>query len=701
MTLDPVFRPRSVAVIGASPREGALSGRFVSELLRHGYKGRVAPVNPRYSEVFELPCFPDIAGAAAEMPIDLAVIALPREMVLEVLEDCHQAGVAAALVFSSGFSEMGADGRQEEAKIRDLAKRTGLRLLGPNCAGYINIQDATCLMMSSISFRSHFFPGRVAVVAQSGGVAGIVCERAQDVGLGLSMALSTGNETDVTFGEILQWLAAEEETRVVAGYFEAVRDVGAFVAGLEALRAAGKPLVMLTAGGTGAAARATAAHTGGLATADDVLQAVFDRYDVIRVFGVDDLIDTAMCLADVDSVPGRRVGIVTTSGGVGTLAAEAAERAGLEVPAFEPGTRAALAERVPDFAGLENPLDMTAMFQEDLSIFSKSLRVLGAAPEIDVPLLCVATHSPAFADRLEGQLLEYKAECQASGAKLPIVLWVAGRMSANARERLRQHGLPVFEDPNRCMRAVNALAARQRSAAAGAPEPVLDGTLPAEIALAARSTEFEALQAFRAAGVPTVESIHCASAAEAADAAVALGERVVVKASAPDLLHKSDVGAVIVGVVGPEAGAAAHDRVVQAAEKAGVAPDGSIVQAMAPEGIEIIVGARRDPKFGPVLVVAPGGLGAELTTDVARRLLPLRRGEAEGMLRELRSFPLLAGYRSQPAADIPAAVAAIEGLARFVGAVGDRLQAAEINPLIVHRAGQGASAVDGLILLES
>jgi acyl-CoA synthetase (NDP forming) len=311
----------------------------------------------------------------------------------------------------------------------------------------------------------------------------------------------------------------------------------------------------------------------------------------------------------------------------------------------------------------------------------------------------VATHSPAFADRLEHQLLEYKAEVHATGAKVPIVLWVAGRMSAAARERLRQHGVAVFEDPNRCMRAVKALAEMDRSAAAGG-EPLAGGPLPAEITLAARTTEFEALEALRAAGVPAIESVRCATAADAADAAVRLGGRVVVKASAAALAHKSDAGAVIVGVEGSEAVSAAHQRVVDAARVAGAVPDGSIVQAMAPDGVELIVGARRDPKFGPVLVVAPGGLGAELTTDVARRLLPLRTGEAEAMLRELRSFPLLAGYRSQPPADIPAGVAAIEALARFAVAAGDRLQAVEINPLIVHREGRGASAVDGLILLE-
>ena len=696
-----MFRPRSVAVIGASPREGALSGRFVSELLRHGYRGRVAPVNPRYGDVFGLPCYPDIARAAADGPIDEAVIALPGVKVLGVLEACHGAGVAAALIFSSGFSEIGAEGRQEEGRIRDFARRSGMRLVGPNCAGYINVADATCLMMSSISFRSHFFPGRIALVAQSGGVAGIVCERAQDAGVGLSMALSTGNEADVTFGEILQWLAREEGTQVVAGYFEGVRDAGAFVRGLEDLREAGKPLVMFTSGATAAAARATAAHTGALATADDVLQAVFDRYGVIRVHGIDDLIDTAMGLADVPAVSGRRIGVVTTSGGVGTIAAEAAERAGLEVPAFSPETRAALAAAVPDFAGLENPIDMTAMFQEDLSIFSKSLRVLGAATELDLPVLCVATHSPAFADRLGNELLGYKTECHAAGTKLPVVLWPAGRMSAGARERLRQHGLAVFEDPNRCMRAVRAAADRRVGPApAPLPEPAAFELVAPELGSRGPLTEFEALAAFRAAGVPAVESLRCAGPDEAAAAAVRLGGRVVVKASAPDLLHKSDAGAVVVGVEGGEAAAAAHHTVVRSAEKAGVTPQGSVVQPLAPPGVELIVGARRDPKFGPVLVVAPGGLGAELTPDVARRLLPLRLGEAEVMLSELRSFPLLAGYRNTPRADIAAAVAAVESFARFAVALGDRLQAAEINPLIVHAEGGGATAVDGLILLD-
>ena len=686
--LDRVLRPRSVAVLGASSRPGALSSRFISGLQRHGFGGRIVPVNPARDVIDGLPCAPSIEAASADEPIDLAVVSLPQSKVLTGIEECAAAGVGGAVIFSSGFSEVGEEGAAEERRITEVAHRTGLRVVGPNSPGLINRADSTCVIASGVGFRPSFASGGISLLAQSGGVAGLLVERSQDAGAGLSVAVCTGNEADLKVGELLWWLAEHEPTEVVGIFLEGIRDPDTFAGGLDALRAAGKPVVVLKAGATAAAARASAAHTGALATADDVVDAFLARHGAVRVYSFDDLIDTCVALERLGPASTRGVGILTTSGGAGVIATEAAERAGLELPDLQPDTRERLAAVVPDFAALSNPVDMSGMFSEKPEIFHESLRAFTEADEFGTAVLVLTVHRPEDSERLADLVLG------ADAANLA-VLWTAGEMSLASRRRLSEAGLAVFEDAARCMRALAARAA----VGSAPPEETEPAPLGLELPADQASTEAEALALLAAAGVPTAPTVLCRSAEDARDAAGRLGDGpLVVKASARDLLHKSDAGAVVVGVSGADAVAEAHERVVEAARAAGAHPEGSVVQAMAPEGIELIIGARRDELLGPVIVVGAGGLLAELLPEVSRRMLPLRAGEARAMLDELPVTPLLEGYRGAPAADLEAAVTAIEGVAAVALAAGDRLDAIEVNPLLVHARGEGATAVDALLL---
>ena len=676
--LDRVLRPRSVAVLGASARPGALSGRFLGGLGRHGFAGRVVPVNPARDAIDGLACAPSIAAASDPEPIDLAVVSLPQDKVLGALEECAAAGVGGAVVFASGFSEVSEAGAREERRITALARETGLRVVGPNSPGLINFVDRTCVIASGVGFRPRFEAGGTAIVAQSGGVAGLLVERAQDAGAGLSVAVCTGNEADLEVGELLWWLAEHEPTRVVGLFLEGIRDPEELTGGLDALRTAGKPVVVIKAGATAAAARASAAHTGALAAEDDVVDAFLHRHGALRVHSFDDLVDHAVALERLGPTTTRGVGILSTSGGAGVIATEAAERAGLELPEPAPATRDRLAAALPDFAAVGNPADMSGMFSEKPEIFRASLRAFTDADEFGTAVLVLTVHPPEASDRLADLVIAAQAPDLA-------VLWTAGAMAAPARVKLMHAGVAVFEDAARCMRA---LAARTRLGAPPTGEPL---PAAAPIALAAQEalTEAEALAVLDDAGVPVAHTVFCVSAEDAAVAAEAADGEVVVKASARDLPHKSDVGAVVVGVTGAEAAARAHWRVVRAAAQAGATPDGSIVQARAPEGLELIVGARLDPVLGAVVVVGPGGLLAELAPQVARRLLPLRPGEARAMLEELTVAPLLHGFRGAPAADVEAAAAAVEALGAAALAIGDRLDVIEVNPLLVHPAGQG------------
>lgn len=667
-----MLAPASVAVIGASPRTGSLSLRFLAGLTRHGFPGRVVAVNPSYDEVEGYPC---VASVTAAGEIDLAVLAVGRRRVLETLEECAAAGVPGAVVFASGYSETGEDGRADELRIAELAQRTGLRVLGPNSPGFVNLTRSCCVIASGVSLRESFIAGGLAIVAQSGGVAGLLTERAQDAGIGISTVVCTGNEADVKVGELMSVLAADPATKAVALFLEGIRDGGEFTAGLHALRRAGKPTVVLKAGATGIAARASQAHTGALVTDADVFEAVLARHGAVAVRSLDDLLETAAVLEGLGRARTPSVGIVTTSGGAGVVATEAAERVGLELPPLAERTRAALAAAVPDFASLANPADMSGMFTEREEIFRDALRAFLDADEFEAIVLVLTVQPTAFA----GQLAERILELHRGGAPL-VVLWVAGSTSADARAWLRAGGVLVSEDPDRCMRALAARTVVARAAAVATPGLPAPSELDAAQAAGA-ALEHEALAALAAAGVHVAATRFCGSSEEARRAARELGGRLAVKAAARDLPHKAAAGAVVLGVEGEDACAAAFAHVVEAARAVGAAPEGAVVQVQAEPGRELIVGVRRDPLFGPVLVVGDGGTGVEEHGRMARRLLPLAPGEADELAAALGTHEAAATIR------------AVEALAL---ALGDRLEALEVNPLIVRNG--SATAVDALVL---
>ncbi|HET6692051.1 MAG TPA: CoA-binding protein, partial [Miltoncostaeaceae bacterium] len=460
--------PSGVAVIGASPRPGSLSARFVSGLLRHGFPGRVVPVNPKYDEVLGLPCAPDIGSAG---PIDLAVLAVPRGLVMETLEECDAAGLAGVVVFASGYSETGPEGAAQEREIAGFAARTGLRVIGPNSPGFVNATHRCSVIASGAAFREPLVAGRMAVVAQSGGVAGLLLERAQDRGVGVSQVICTGNEADVTVGEVLAALAADPATGSAAVYMESIRQGPVLLEGLRAMRDAGKGVVVLKVGSTEAGKRASAAHTGALADDDDVVDAALAAVGAVRVTGFDDLIETAGLLGAHGPAASPAIGIVSTSGGAGVVATEAAERAGLVLPPLAEPTRRRLAAAGPDFAAVANPADMSGMFVQDPEIFRGSLAAFLDEPSVEAVVLVLTVHPPELSDELARRTIE----AAAASARPLVVLWTAGAMSDRARATLREAGVPVIEDADRCMAALaaRARAGRPRRAPVRRPAPAL------------------------------------------------------------------------------------------------------------------------------------------------------------------------------------------------------------------------------------
>jgi acyl-CoA synthetase (NDP forming) len=461
------------------------------------------------------------------------------------------------------------------------------------------------------------------------------------------------------------------------------------------MRAAGKGVVVLKVGATEAGARASAAHTGALASDDDVVTAALDAHGAARVTAFDELVEAAGLIAAHGPAASPAIGIVSTSGGAGVVATEAAERAGLVLPPLAAATRERLAAAAPDFASLTNPVDMSGMFVENPEIFRGSLLAVLDEPAVEAVVLVLTVHPPDLSEELARRAIEVAAD-----AKRPLVVqWTAGAMSDAARRMLREAGVAVIEDAWLCMAA---LAARAR---AGRPPraPVRVPDVPAPDLSAARAagaaTEYEALQALAAAGVPVARSLPVRTPEEAAAAANAIGCPVAVKASARDLLHKSDAGAVVVGVADTDAARRAFMQVMDAARAAGAAVDGAIVQQQARPGLELIVGVRREPELGLCLVAGLGGVQAELLGDVSRRLLPLGTGESRGMLDDLRLAPLLHGHRGRPGVDLGAVARAIEAIAALAATLGPDLDALEVNPLVAHP--DGVTAVDALLLLRT
>jgi len=689
-TFQRFFSPRAIAVLGASPSPNALSRRFISGLIRHGYTGRIVPINPHHDSVDGIRCFPSLAEAENPNEIDIAVLSIPAANVPAALEECAAAGLCGVHIFTSGFGEIGASGAEAQRRLVESARRLKLRILGPNSPGFINFTDSIALIALGVGFRSTLIRGGLGLVAQSGGVGGLICEQAQDAGVGFSRFICIGNEADISTGELLRWYAADPETHFVAVYIEGIRDPADLVSGLDALARQNKPVVVLKAASTELVARATSAHTGVLATSDDVFDAVLARYGGIRVHGVSELVDVTVALERLKVGASKRVGLISTSGGAGVLATQAAERAGIELPKPMPETHERLARILPDYASSGNPGDMSGAFNEHPEIFRDSIAAYCDDPQYDAVVVILTVQPPPVAERLALNLIEFAR----SRTRPPAVLWIAGEMSAAARSRLREAGLAVFEDADRCMRALAARACKNPLEQLRASSPGTNINLGnLENLPAGQVSDDEALELLARCGIPVPPMHKCATTDDARGALRELG-RVAVKAVG--LAHKASAGGLVLDITTDDEIAQAHTRVAEAAARAGGEPAYTIVQQLAPSGLELIIGARRDPGFGVILVVGLGGSTAELCQRVSRRLLPLTEGESAEMLHETGLWDVLANAR--PSAPLETA-AAIQQLADLAQAIGDRLEAVEVNPLIVHSGTEGVSAVDVLLLL--
>jgi acetate---CoA ligase (ADP-forming) len=688
--LGSFFAPASVAVIGASGDPSKVGGSVLANLRAAGYAGRLIAVNRARPVVQGLPAVAsllDVEGA-----VDLAVVAVPAPAVLPALEQCVAKGVPAAVVISAGFREAGAEGRKREAALRAWLADQPLRLVGPNCLGWIRPSRRLNLTFAPGMPRA----GALGFFSHSGAICTAILDWSREHGVGFSLFASLGNQADVTETDLITALADDAETRVILGYLEGVADGRAFFTALAA--AAGrKPCVLMKAGRSAEGARAVSSHTGALAGSDRAFDAAVRQAGAVRVKTLEELFDVARALGAGRTPPGRRVIVVTNGGGLGILATDAARDVGLDVAPLAAAVQDRLRAVLPPHAAVSNPVDLLG--DATPSRYAAALEAVAGEPASLVVMLApqAATDAAGVARAVLGAT---------RGRSAPVVAVFAGGARVRPGATALEDGeVPCYPFPERAVRALArtvTLAERRGSARGAASVDVDQGRRAAALArcrAAGRLGLLEAAPLLAAYGLDVVPARLAGSPAEAAEVARALGGPVAIKIVSPDIPHKTDVGGVALGLDSPRAVREAAVRML--ADVARVRPaarlDGVLVQAMAGgDAIELLLGMVRDAQFGPLVVVGFGGIFVEVLGDTATRLAPLDHTEARAMVDELRMAPALKGARGRPAVDLDALAAAIVRFARLAADVPD-LQELEINPLLASPAGVRALDVRGRI----
>jgi len=689
-SLHPLFHPRSVALIGASSDPERIGGRPLRFMLEGGFEAPLYPVNKSGATIQGLPAFASVLDIPH--PVDHAIICVPVAGVEAAVRDSIAKGVKAIQVMTAGFAEIDAAGRALQDKLVGMCRDAGVRMLGPNSLGLLNVPTRFFSTFSTALNGLKPVPGPIALATQSGAFGSATYGMASLRGLGFSKIIATGNEADVDVAECIDYLVDDPDTRVICAALESCRDGERLRRALLKAAAAGKPVLIMKVGRTELGAAAASTHTGSLAGNDVVYDTVFAECGAWRPESIEEMLDIAYLFSVAGALPANAdVGVVTGSGGIGVLMADDAGERGLALPPLpEPARRAAL-ELLP-FAVASNPLDMTAQVTA----------VASGVPRTVATMLDHAGYGTVFAylahvglspQRFASTQAELIALCQRHPGRMLVLVMLS---TPEVNRALEQHGIAVFEDPSRAVRAVAALARlRQRLGTLYLPTH----QAPAADTLGDVSTEDGAKRALAAAGLPVLPERLCRSAAEAAAAAQAMGFPVVAKIVSPDIPHKTEVGGVMLRL---QDAAAVQDAYAQLLTRAQTARsdariEGVLIAPMLQGGVEVILGLHRDPTFGPMLMYGSGGTAVELFQDVAFASAPVTPERARALLDAVRSTQLLRGWRGGPQYDEAALVDAICRLSDFALAHADRLESVDINPLVVRT--QGAACLDAVITL--
>ncbi|MEM2929804.1 MAG: acetate--CoA ligase family protein [Thermoproteota archaeon] len=692
MRLEAFFNPESVAVIGASREEGKVGHRIFRNMVDSGFKGRLYPINPNAEEILGYRCYASVKDV--EDNVDLAVIAVPAKVVPRVAEDCGRKGVRGLIVISAGFSETGRDGTLLERELVAKCREYGMRMQGPNCLGFISSRNGM-----NASFASTMpTPGNVSIVSQSGALGSAILNWSRFNGMGLANFISVGNEADLTTADFMEALIDEENTRVVGIYVEGVKNGERFIDVARRLSRR-KPLVALKAGTTEVGVRAVSSHTGSLAGSDTAFSAAFTKAGVLRVSAMKELFDLLSAFEGQPLPKGSGVMVVTNGGGPGILAVDACEKMGLDLPLLEQDLREKLSSLLPPHASVNNPLDVLG--DADEKRYRIALEAALSSRNVHSLIVILTPQAMTPSEEVARVVVE-----MGSRFEKPVAAVFMGFDNESPTIRILREGkIPNYDFPEPAALALRrmcdySLMLSQPEEPAVTLTDVDDDAVARVIAKVEAEGRInlsseEAFEIASAYGIPVPEAMIARDASEAREIAGSIGCPVAVKIVSPDILHKTDMGCVILNVKTPEEASGAYELVMRRARAA--MPQarilGALIQKMAPPGREIIVGSVRDPQFGPLIMFGLGGIYVNFLRDVSYRLAPLTFSEAMGMVSETKAYTLLKGVRGEPPSDLESVVNVVVRLSQLMCRF-KKLVEMEINPLFAYEEGKGCMAVD-------
>ena len=680
-----ILRPRSIAIAGASADPGKIGSLPLTFLRKHGYPGALYPINPTVREIGGLPCYAGLGAIGQD--VDLLVIAVAASRIPELLGECRPGQVKSAIVLSSGYAELGAEGAALQRELSAQAQSKGIRFVGPNSVGLANLWDKVIPSISQVFDQPDLKPGPIALVSQSGAVGTAITALAHAERLGIGYFISTGNEGDLEFADFCEYFAGDPAVATIAGYLESVRDGAKFIRAVKRATSSGKPVILLKVGTTDAGLRAVRSHTGALAGSEDVYRAVFRDGGVVRADSLEELVDD---LKVFSAFPRRRSGggtrprvaVLSHSGGAGVLIADTCIEEGVDVAKPSADLARRLGARLPSYASLQNPVDMTANVIFDPALIASVVGEAMTSGEYDATILCVN-----LLWRQGNGLAEQLLSAAQAAKQVPAVAWIAGKREP--LDRLNGGGVPVFTDPVRCARAVSRMLLWDRARRDPAGDRAASASPPMSRESLLTHDGQQAL--FERYGIPQAPAVLARTPDAARRAARDLGFPVALKLVARDLAHKSDAGGVLLGI----ASEAELDRGWAALERIAVpAKDGVLVQKMVRGDHELIAGTKHDEVFGPVVVFGLGGIYVEILRESVMRLAPFTEAGAKDLIASARFYPILAGARGKRPVDL-GALALILSRLSLLAAEQPHIQSVDLNPIMA--SAEGAVVVDAKV----
>jgi acetate---CoA ligase (ADP-forming) len=690
--IERMLRPRAIAIVGASPSPGSLGAGLLANLQRFGYGGDVHLVNAGRAELDGRPCLPSTAALPAG--VDCAALAIPRAGILDAVAGCAARGVGGVIIYAAGFAEAGAAGAALQTELARIARHHGMAIAGPNCLGHINYVDGIPLTFSACAPVPVAGRRAIGIVSQSGAMATVLRAALHARDVAISFSISTGNEALNGTEDFLDHLIDDPSTHVLLMLVEQFRHPQRFLALARRAHSAGKPIVLLHPGRSAAARVSSKTHTGAMSGDYEVMRTLVTHAGVAVVESLEELIDLGELMIRWRSPPRGGVAVISDSGAHKAMVLDFCDSCDLDLPEPSPATTSVLAAIAPDLILPTNPLDVTAQSLVDPDIYRRAMEPLLADERYGSLVLGVVLSSQTHSQRKMGPII---AALEAAGPRKPVVFAMLGEdceVAPAIIAKLRSLDVPFFRSPERALRALARLATLQAPPPGPSVRPAVAERLPSGVI-----PEYMAKGLLTEAGIPVPRADLVSDLAEARQAAARIGYPVALKAQSPLLAHKSDAGGVVLGLADAAALAAGWDKLQAdlAAKRPDIRLDGVLVEAMARPGVELIVGVRRDPDWGPVLVVGLGGVFAEVLHDV--RLLPpdLDLAAIVAELGKLKAARLLTGFRGAPARDLGAVADIAARLGRFAAAHPE-IAEIDINPLIVYPEQQGAIAVDALIV---